>query len=174
MRWTSRAIRHDLPLGHATKLFSIATGIRLIPPIQHDRAVVALRFSPCGDRLVTTVYDTYVRIYNARTGDKLIVVPVQVLHTPTTPLAWSSDGLELFVVSQGTITCFNTSTSLSSEWLTHDSCTRASIVHNAVHSMFRSILCLALGRDLARADWFGHQACLRRPLHHNVSKQEVT
>ncbi|KAF8549346.1 hypothetical protein OG21DRAFT_605383 [Imleria badia] len=112
------------------RVFSIATGIRLVPPLQHDRAVVGLKFSPSGDRLVTASYDTCVRIYNSHTGERLFQVPVRVLHVPTTPFAWSSDGQELFVVSTGKITCFNTSKSSVSEWSIPNSGSRASIVTN--------------------------------------------
>ncbi|KAI9461109.1 hypothetical protein HD554DRAFT_1529887 [Boletus coccyginus] len=109
------------------RIFSITTGVRLIPPLQHDRAVVGLRFSPDGDRLVTATYDVCVRIYNSRTGDKLFDIPVRVMHAPTTPFAWSSDGQELFVVSPGKITCLSMFGSSSSEWQIHNNCTRASI-----------------------------------------------
>ena len=111
-----------------TRIFSIATGVRLIPPIQHARAVVGLRFSPSGDQLVTATYNECVCIYNSHTGDRLFEVPVGVMHTPTTPFAWSSDGRELFVVSPGKITRLSTSKSSSSEWWIHTNSTRASIV----------------------------------------------
>ena len=112
------------------RIFSITTGVRLIPPLQHDRAVVGLRFSPSGDRLVTATYDLCVRIYNSRTGDKLFDIPVRVMHAPTTPFAWSSDGHELLVASPGKITCLDMSKSSSSEWQIHNHCTRASIGTN--------------------------------------------
>ena len=133
------------------RIFSIATGIRLIPPLQHDRAVVGLRFSPSGDRLVTATYNTCVRIYNSRTGERLFQVPVRVLHTPTTPFAWSSDGQELFVVSPEKITCLNTSKSLSSEWLIHNNSTRASIATNG-----RFIVCSA-GSSVSLWDAISHE-----------------
>ena len=112
------------------RIFSIATGVRLIPPLQHDRAVVGLRFSPNGNQLVTATYDACVRIYNSNNGDRLFEVPVGVMHAPTTPFAWSSDGQELFVISRGKITCLDISKSSSSEWSIHDNGPRASIVTN--------------------------------------------
>lgn len=130
------------------RIFSVAYGVRVIPPLQHDRAVVGLRFSPSGDRLVTASYDECIRIYNSHTGDSLLEIPVRVMHTPTTPFAWSS---ELFVVSPGKITCLDTFSGSSTDWWIQSDSTRASIVTDG-----RFIACAA-GSSVSLWDAVSHE-----------------
>ncbi|KAI6094590.1 hypothetical protein F5141DRAFT_1296170 [Pisolithus sp. B1] len=70
-----------------------------------------------------------------------------------TPLAWSSDGLQLFVASKGKITCFNVSKSSSSEWSIHQtqSQSRVSIASNG-----RFIACSA-GSSVSLWDCVSHK-----------------
>ena len=99
------------------RIFNIISGVRVIPPLQHNDVVVGVKFSPDGSRIATVTYRrTSVDIYDAHSGNKLFDIPDPVPSTSFTPLAWSSDGHQVFVASQGKITCFDTSTSSSSEW----------------------------------------------------------
>ena len=82
-------------------VWSISSGQRLIGPLEHDKDVAGIRFSPNGEQVATCCEGgSAVRIFNSRNGDKLIDIKTTTPRKwPITPLAWSSDGQQIFSVS---------------------------------------------------------------------------
>ena len=114
---------------HTVRIFNIISGVRVTPPLQHNNAVVGVKFSPDGSRIATATFQhVSVGVYDARSGNKLFNILVQVTWWQITPLAWPSDGQQLFVASPGKITCFDTPTSSSSEWLIQNDSNHVSVV----------------------------------------------
>ncbi|KAI6143764.1 WD40-repeat-containing domain protein, partial [Pisolithus tinctorius] len=68
-----------------------------------------------------------------------------------TPLTWSSDGQQLFVGSQGKITCFDISKSLCSEWSIHENQPRVPVASNG-----RFVACAA-GSSVSLWDCMSHK-----------------
>lgn len=111
------------------RVFDLVSGKRLIPPLQHENSVVGVKFSPDGSRVATATYQyASIGIYDAHSGRKLFGIPIRVTSAPVTPLAWSSNGQQLFVATSGRITSFDISTSSRSEWSVRMSDENASIV----------------------------------------------
>ena len=134
------------------RIFSIISGIRLVPPLQHDGPVTGVKFSPDGCRIASITHSNpSVRVYDAHSGNKLFDFPINVTWTPTTPLAWSSDGQQVFAASPGSITSLNTSTSSRSEWPIHNSNDNVSAV---THGRF--IAC-AVGTSVSFWDYTSRQ-----------------
>lgn len=81
-------------------IWSITTGQRLVDLLKHDGSMVSgIRFSPGGERIANACYPS-IRIFDSRTGDKLIAINTfTVGWTASTPLAWSSDGQQIFSAS---------------------------------------------------------------------------
>jgi WD40 repeat protein len=108
-------------------IWSITTGKRIVGPLQHDDWVVAVRFSPNGDRIATqTSTDSKtpggsIRIYNSENGQQLLDIPFQLVGRHiSSPFVWSADGHQLFVLSAGQAKCVDTSSGiLLSEWPIH-------------------------------------------------------
>ena len=106
--------------------YNVTTRIRMLGPLQHDYPVVGVKFSPSGDYIATAAsgsdgeqYLGSLKVWNAKSGGKPVIdIPVQWknLLYPSTPLAWSSDGKNLFYIAAGKITCLTISTSKSFEW----------------------------------------------------------
>ena len=114
------------------RIFNIISGARVIPPLRHDGPVVGVKFSPDGSQIATATYphaSTGIRVYDVHSGSNMFNIQAIVgASKPITPLAWSSDGRQLFVGSPGKITCFDTSTSLCSELPIQKDNTNISIV----------------------------------------------
>ena len=111
------------------RIFDIISGVRVIPPLQHNNAIAGVKFSPDGSRIATATFKhSSVRIYDAYSGDKLFNVAVQVTRKSLTPLSWSSDDQQLFVASSDKITYFDTSTSFRSEWPIENGSNNVSVV----------------------------------------------
>ncbi|KIK13326.1 hypothetical protein PISMIDRAFT_73188, partial [Pisolithus microcarpus 441] len=114
------------------RLFGIASGHRLLPPISHDN-VAGVKFSPDGSRLATVSYGSGVRVYSTHDGKVLFDSGTRGSVDSSswvTPLAWSSDGQQLFVASKDKFTSFNFSDSSSTEWPIHENQSSASIASN--------------------------------------------
>ena len=81
-------------------VWSIATGQRLVGPLKHDVDVTGIRFSPSGEHIATVCPLRSISIFNSHTGDKLITIHTDTTGwSPSTPLAWSSDGQQIFTAS---------------------------------------------------------------------------
>ena len=83
-------------------IWDIATGTRLVGPLQHDNNLTAAKFAPSGDHIATTTWTAQsLRIYDAHTGELLRTV--LVASSPTEPIAWSSDSQRIFAISSNVI-----------------------------------------------------------------------
>lgn len=81
-------------------IWSIQTGKRLVGPLQHDDAVTGVKFSPSGEHIATAGLGNYIRIFESRNGDELINIrTITPRLSSTTPIAWSSNGLQIFAAS---------------------------------------------------------------------------
>lgn len=87
-------------------IWNMTTGTRLVGPLRHGGLVVAVRFSPNGDRLATATAENppgvakSIRIYSSNNGQLLLDIPeVRVGNYVSSPLAWSADGRRLFAAS---------------------------------------------------------------------------
>jgi WD40 repeat protein len=131
--------------GGADKLafiWSMTTGKRIVGPLQHDSSVVAVRFSPNGDRIATQTATTLetpgttvsIRIYNSENGQQLLDIPFKLVgRYVSSPFVWSADGHQLFALSAGEAKCFDTSSGiLLSEWPIHSKGkpTSVALAHN--------------------------------------------
>ena len=93
-------------------IWNIITGERLVGPLQHDEYIAGIKFSPNGERVATAVLLDSIRVFDSRNGDQLITMKTNMPSSwPSTPLAWSNDGLHIFVVdSYDKIESFDVST----------------------------------------------------------------
>ena len=109
-------------------VWNITTGERLVGPLQHDGRVVAVRFSPNGDRIATATAAENekdektaksIRIYDSDNGQQLILFDIPFMNNGAmTSLTWTSDGRQLFAASYSQVKHFDTSSgSLLKEWL---------------------------------------------------------
>ena len=99
-------------------VWSLSTGKRLLGPWKHDEVFV-VKFSPDG-RLIATATKTSFRIYDGRSGNLVVDVPIKVTYSLNHSLAWSSNSEHLFVVSSGKIICLHASTGATfSQWSIH-------------------------------------------------------
>ena len=137
-------------------IWSMTTGKRLVAPLQHDGWLLAVRFSPNGERIATSQVTTAgqypdaagsTRIYDSENGQQLLDIPFHVPLYLSSPLVWSADGRQLFAVSavSGEIKCFDTSSGIMlSEWPIHGTGipTSVALAHNQkfiVASLFNSL-----------------------------------
>ncbi|KAI6045482.1 hypothetical protein EDC04DRAFT_3137168 [Pisolithus marmoratus] len=99
------------------QMVDTASGDRFLPPLPHD-GVYSVKFSPNGSRFATASSSSGFRIYSTHNGDILFDSGGKTFHSwlLTNPLAWSSDGQQLFIAGEGKVTCFNVSSASSSEW----------------------------------------------------------
>ncbi|KAF8556862.1 hypothetical protein OG21DRAFT_1495255 [Imleria badia] len=103
-------------------IWHMTTGERLVGPLQHDGGVVALRFSPNGDRIATATAVHLaalksIRTYNSEDGQQLLEIPCRFYFRPSSALAWSADGRQLFAASYSEVKRFDTSSGSSlGEW----------------------------------------------------------
>ena len=98
-------------------IWSITTGERLVGPLEHDRDVKGVKFSPDGKHIATVCPDS-IHVFNSYNGDQLITIDNPMLDLyAITPIVWPSDG-QLFATSGGgKIKSFDTSTgSQLAEW----------------------------------------------------------
>ena len=101
-------------------IWSIATGERLVGPLEHDSAVRGIKFFLDGGR-IATARDDSIHIFDSYNGDQLITIKIPMsVSFAMTPIFWPSDG-GLFAISEGgTIKSFDMSTgSQLAEWQTH-------------------------------------------------------
>ncbi|KAG6369523.1 WD40-repeat-containing domain protein [Boletus reticuloceps] len=118
-------------------IWSMTTGERLIGPLQHDGwAVVAVQFSPNGDRIATASAENKdakpIRIYDTENGQQLVEIPFRCYNV-SSPLAWSADGRELLAASYSEVRRFDSSSgTLLSKWSVPGGGSFASVVlaHN--------------------------------------------
>ena len=99
---------------HTASIWSITStaGERLVGPLQHGSHATGIRFSPDGEHIATACFDGPVCIFNSCNGDKLITIDTATPELAgTIPLAWSSDGQQIFAASKDkTIRSFDVST----------------------------------------------------------------
>ena len=112
-------------------IWSMTTGERLVGPLEQDSCVVAVRFSPNGDRIAietatadeseeNTDFAGSIRIYNSENGQQLLDILLQVQRFSSSRVVWSADGRQLFALSAGEAKCFDTSSGiLLSKWSIH-------------------------------------------------------
>ena len=105
-------------------IWNMTTGERLVGPLQHDGTVVAVRFSPNGDRVATATAgksdSKSIRIYNSDNGQQLLDIPFSVKRMISSSLTWSGDGHQLFAVSYGEAKCFDTASgTMLNKWSIH-------------------------------------------------------
>ena len=82
-------------------VWSLTTGKRLVGPLKHDNYVTAVRFSPNGASIATANYHHLIRVFDSRNGGELITIEtVTPTIWPSTPIAWSNDSGQIFVVSK--------------------------------------------------------------------------
>ncbi|KIO02208.1 hypothetical protein M404DRAFT_148331, partial [Pisolithus tinctorius Marx 270] len=134
------------------EIFSIPSGDRLLPPLPHDY-VSGVKFSPDGTRFATVSKTLGFRVYNTDDGNILFDSGKSgcVSDWRCTPLAWSSDGQQLFVANKGKIICCDLAKSSSSEWLIHENRSQPSIASNG-----RFIACSA-GSSVSLWDCVSHK-----------------
>ena len=100
--------------------------------------MVAVRFSPNGDRIATaSAVDSEnprsVRIYNSENGQQLLDISFQVQPHLSSPFVWSADGRQLFALSASEVKSFDASSGvLLSEWSIHGQghSTSVALAHN--------------------------------------------
>ena len=104
-------------------IWSITTGKRLVGPLKHDNWIAGVRFSPDGQHFATACVGKSIRIFNSHNGDNLVTIKTDIPSRVPPPLAWSSDGEQIFATSEDKkIRTFNTSTGsqLAESQMLHD------------------------------------------------------
>ena len=80
-------------------IWDITTGERLLGPLQHDNRPLGVKFSPGGE-YIAAAGDQYTRVFDSRSGNQLTSIKIGMpTWCPMTPLAWSSDGQQIFTAS---------------------------------------------------------------------------
>ena len=104
-------------------VWSLSTGERLLPPLEHDFWVVAVKFSPDGSLIATATWARDLRVYDSQNGGLLVKFPVKVYSAVNQSLAWASNSKQLFALSRdGDIHCLDVSTGTTlSKWAIHSS-----------------------------------------------------
>ncbi|KAI5986441.1 hypothetical protein F5J12DRAFT_577710 [Pisolithus orientalis] len=134
------------------RVFNITSGIRLLPPLRYDW-VTGVKFSADGSRFATSSETRGVRVYSTHNGN-ILFDSGQYGSTGSwskTPLAWSSDGQQLFLSPRGKLICFDLSKLSSSEWSIHENQSPAHIASNG-----RFIACAA-GPSVSLWDCVSHK-----------------
>ena len=111
----------------SASIWNIATGERLVSPLEHGGAVRGVKFSADGGRIATacnnSAGDRAIRIFDSHNGDQLISIENSMdAGYPSTPIAWSIDGERLFATfNRNKIKSFDSSTgSQLAEWNIHE------------------------------------------------------
>ena len=101
-------------------VWSLSTGEQLLDLLEHGQYVSAVKFSP-HRHLIATGSNDSVRIYDSQDGCLFVDVPIGVISSSSQSLAWSSNGVQLFVLSSDDhIHCLDTSTGTTlSQWPVH-------------------------------------------------------
>lgn len=103
----------------------LSTGQPLLGPLEHDAAVVAVKFSGSdGAFIATATLDHHsIRIYDSQDGQLLFEVPIRVNSSLNQSLAWASDSGELLALSHdGKINSLDVFTRTArSRWPIHSS-----------------------------------------------------
>ncbi|KAG8219313.1 WD40-repeat-containing domain protein [Butyriboletus roseoflavus] len=82
-------------------IWSIKTRERLVGPLEHDHIVTGVKFSPSGKHIATACLGCSIRIFDSHNGDELITIDtITPKFAAVTPLAWSSDGQQIFATSE--------------------------------------------------------------------------
>ena len=84
---------------YAASIWSITSGKRLVGPLSQDELVIGIRFSPSGERVATACRGNSIRIFDSHAGDNLVTIRNEITYKVATPLAWSSDGEQLFATA---------------------------------------------------------------------------
>ncbi|KAI6041639.1 quinon protein alcohol dehydrogenase-like superfamily [Pisolithus marmoratus] len=154
--------------GDSTQIFSITSGLRLLPLLRHP-TVVSIKFSPDGSRFATASDFNSFHVYNTHTGNTLFDSgPNGSIHSPwsITLLVWSFNGQQLFVGTIGKITCFDLSKSSSSIWSIHETQSWASIVSNG------SFIACSAGSSVSLWDCMSHKQ-IGSTITHNTEISSV-
>ena len=77
-------------------IWNITSGERLVGPLKQDNSVIGIRFSPSGECIASACARKYIRIFDSHTGDNLVTIKIDIPNRPSTPLAWSTDGRQIF------------------------------------------------------------------------------
>ena len=81
-------------------IWDITTGKQLLGPLEHDSALVGVKFSPSGHQIAAASQRS-IRVFDSRNGNQLTSISIRMpTWAPMTPLAWSSDGQRIFTASQ--------------------------------------------------------------------------
>ncbi|KAI6017148.1 hypothetical protein EDC04DRAFT_3144408 [Pisolithus marmoratus] len=116
-----------------TRIFNSTSGIQFFPPLGHH-GTRAVKFSPDGSRFATASYDSGFRVYSTHNGDILFDSgpdgSTSSQSWEAIPLAWPSDGQQLFVAAVGRIICFDVSNFSWSEWSIPETQSPVSIASN--------------------------------------------
>ena len=96
-------------------VWSIASGRRLVGPLEHDGEVSGVKFSPNGEHFASACWqNSEIRVFDSHNGDELIDITIEtiaLLRNPVAPLLWSNDGQRIFAASDDSkIKCFSVST----------------------------------------------------------------
>ena len=95
-------------------IWNITTGERLVGPLQHSSFVSVIKFSPNGEHIATMSWNHSIRVFDSHNANQLIAIRVKTdmpSSWPSTPLAWSNDGQQIFAAwSDRKIKSFDVST----------------------------------------------------------------
>ncbi|KAH0832253.1 WD40-repeat-containing domain protein [Lanmaoa asiatica] len=86
-----------------TSIWSITSGERLVGPLEHKHYVRGIKFTPTGEHIAIACHNSFViRIFNSGNGNKLIMIRTltPICNYPSTPLAWSNNGQQIFTPSK--------------------------------------------------------------------------
>ena len=99
-RFATAAGGHDD--NKAASIWNIITGERLVGPLQHDNCIIGIKFSPNGEHIATAIVNRSIHVLDSRNGDQLITIKTDIPGSwPSTPLAWSNNGQQVFAASRG-------------------------------------------------------------------------
>ena len=106
--------------GHNQFSQGLPAGKRLLGPWKRsDDVVFAVKFSHDGRFIATATWHS-ILIYDSRSGNLVVDVPIKVTLSLNYSLAWSSDSKHLFAIYSGKIICLDASTGATlSQWSIH-------------------------------------------------------
>jgi len=85
-------------------IWNIFTGERLVGPLQHNGSVASIKFSPNGGYIAALwglAKNSSIHVFDSHNGHHLVKIDNEVSKglSTVTPLAWSSNGQQIFAVS---------------------------------------------------------------------------